>query len=365
MLIRDGCGRHGVGNLGQRGRSGSGRLGRCRHRPRTQVGDPLTGHLGRTLPVGAEHADVEGPVLDLGLVEKAGGRILQVPDDVQCGHALQDIPSRVVLPPPETLADGSRQVVVIVVPPLPTGNQSDQERVPTRVRSGIAAATEDVGHGVHQERSVPQQHGRQEEPDQQTAPAEEGQTEQSEGPRPDPVVPLQPAQLGIGSKVLDAIEVGVFVLGGQDPTHVAPPEPVTGRVHVPVEVGIAMVDPMVAGPPKWTLLQCSGAPEGHEELRYPTHLVGAVGEVAVVAGGDAEHPADIEHGAEHPVLPGHIHEEGGQRGQVHQEERNGRHPVSARFIGRGGRSRSAPGSCSGGHDSGCEPNTGCHVIVVD
>ena len=56
-------------------------------RARRQVGDPLAGDLGRPLPVGAEHADVEGAVPDPGLVEQAGRGVLQVTDDVQRGQA--------------------------------------------------------------------------------------------------------------------------------------------------------------------------------------------------------------------------------------------------------------------------------------
>ena len=113
-----------------------------------------------------------------------------------------------------------------------------------------------------------------------------------------------------------AVEVGVLVLGRQDPPHVAPPEPVARRVDVPVEVGEAVMDPVVAGPPERTLLEGGGAAEGHEELGHPAHAVAAVGEVAVVAGGDEEHPAQVQDGTQHPVLPGDHHEERGQRDEV-------------------------------------------------
>ena len=66
---------------------------------------------------------------------------------------------------------------------------------------------------------------------------------------------------GIRGEVLDAVEVGVLVLGRQDPAHVAPPEPVPGRVHVAVEVGVAVVDPVVAGPPQRALLHRGGPPK--------------------------------------------------------------------------------------------------------
>ena len=334
-------GRHRVrGRHHGRGRQRIGvtHLGRRRQRSGAEVGDALTGDLGRPLPIGTEHPDVERPVTHPRLVQQPCRRVLQVAHDVEGGEPLQQVPGGVEFPPTESLAHRGGQVVVVVVPALTAGDDGDDERVPAGVRCGVAAAADDVGHRVDEEGAVPQQDGRQEEADQQAAPAEEQERGDPEGPRSDPVVLLQPAQFGVGGEVLDAVEVRLLVLGRQDPADMAPPEPFTGRVHVAVEIGVAVVDPMVARPPEGALLDRHGATEGHQELGDPPHLVAAVGEIAVVAGGDAEHPGHVEDGTQHPVLPGDRDEEGGQRGQVHAEERDGRHPVGARLLDGGRRS---------------------------
>ena len=217
--------------------------------------------------------------------------------------------------------------MMVVVPTFPSGDHGDDHRVPAGVRGGVAPPADEVGHRVHQERPVPQQHRGEEEPDQQAAPPSDQQAGDGQHPRTDPLEPLEQAQLRKGGEVLDGREIGRLVLGGQDPAHVAPPEPVTRRVDVVVLIAEAVVQSVVAGPPEGALLQGGGPAERHEELGHPAHPVAAVGEVPVVSGGDAEHPGEVEHGAQHPVLPGDHDEERGQRGDVHGEERDGRHPV--------------------------------------
>ena len=132
---------------------------------------------------------------------------------------------------------------------------------------------------------------------------------------------------GKAAKSLMAVRSVCLVLGGEDPAHMAPPKPVTGRVHIVVEVGVAVMDPVVAGPPQRALLYGGGPAEGHQELGHPAHAVAAMGEVPVVAGGDEEHPAQVEHRAEDPVVPGDHYEERGQRDEVGAEEGNRGHPV--------------------------------------
>ena len=146
-------------------------LGGRRHRPGTEVGDAFTGHLGGPLPVGTEHADVEGAVAHPGLVEQPGRRVLQIANHPDGGEGPEPVPGRVDLPPGEALSGRGRQVVVVVVPPLSPGDQGDDHGVPAGVRGGVAAPAHQVGHGVDQERPVPQQHGGEEEPDDQSTPS--------------------------------------------------------------------------------------------------------------------------------------------------------------------------------------------------
>src|SRR5450756_1336818 len=98
-------------------------------------------------------------------------------------------------------------------------------------------------------------------------------------------------------------------------------------MHIVIEVGIAMMGAVMAGPPQWALLDRGGTDERHHELKEPSHLVATVREVPVIAGGDTKHPHHVQHAAEDPVLPGHGHEEGGQWGGVDREEWNRRNPV--------------------------------------
>ena len=58
----------------------------------------------------------------------------------------------------------------------------------------------------------------------------------------------------------------------------------------------------MAGPPQRPLLQGGGPADGQDELDEATHPVTAVGEVAVVAGGDEEH-ADRRRGRHRAPSP--------------------------------------------------------------
>ena len=174
------------------------------------------------------------------------------------------------------------------------------------------------------------------------------------------------AQFGVGGEVLDVVEVGLLVLGGEDPADVTPPEAVPGRVDVVIQVGVPVVLPMMTGPPERPLLYRGGPAERHHELRHPTHLVAAVGEVPVVSGGDAEHPGHVEDGAEDPVLPADHHEEGGQRDEVGDQEGDRRHPVGpvdgpVHRLGVRGACRHGDG---GGHEIGPTPTDGDGAAMV-
>ena len=103
---------------------------------------------------------------------------------------------------------------------------------------------------------------------------------------------VQEPQLGVAGEVLDRVRVGSRVLVAEDPSDVAPPEALPGRVEIALGVGELVMTPVVAGPPEHALLARRPAAEGHHELRHPPELVAAVGEVPVVPGGDEEHPAE-------------------------------------------------------------------------
>lgn len=45
-------------------------------------------------------------------------------------------------------------------------------------------------------------------------------------------------------------------------------------------------------------------------------------EISMKAGGDEEHPAEVQHGAQHDIARSHARPQQPERGQVHQNERN-------------------------------------------
>ncbi len=117
----------------------------------------------------------------------------------------------------------------------------------------------------------------------------------------------------------------------------APPEALPGRVEIALGVGELVMTPVVARPPEHALLARRPAAEGHHELRDPPELVAAVCEVAVVPGGDEEHPADERDGQQDEGGGRHAGDEGEQREKLQQEEGDRRadvHPL-ARVSGEG------------------------------
>ena len=238
-------------------------------------------------------------------------------------------------------------MVVVVVPALTTGQQGDEDVVPARVHGVVPAATEDVRQRVHRERRMPQQHVRQEEPDDQAAPPADQEARHAQRPHRDPVVLVQEPQLGVAGEVLDRVRVRGRVLVAEDPSDVAPPEALPRRVEIALGVGELVMTPVVAGPPEHALLTRRPAAEGHDELRGPPKLVAAMREVPVVPGGDEEHPAEERDRQQGKGRGRHARHEGEQRQQLEQEERDRRadvHPL-ARGSGDGvfhGTSRDSP-----------------------
>src|SRR5205085_3908671 len=110
-------------------------------------------------------------------------------------------------------------------------------------------------------------YGGREEADDEAAPSEEQEGDGPERPRADPVVAVEPAELGIAREVADAVHVGRLEAVREEPPDVAPPESLRGRVDVAVGVGVAVVVAVVGGPPQRALLGSGGAAERHEELR--------------------------------------------------------------------------------------------------
>ena len=117
------------------------------------------------------------------------------------------------------------------------------------------------------------------------------------------LVLVQPHQLRIARKVGDLDHVEGVVPLREDPAHVAVEKTgVARRVHVVFGVGMQMMVAMLGRPPQHALLQRALARDGKDELEDAAGRIGAMGEVAVIAGADREDAAPIERDAENDRL---------------------------------------------------------------
>jgi hypothetical protein len=155
-------------------------------------------------------------------------------------------------------------------------------------------------------------------------------------------VAVEPDELGEAGEVADDFGVGARGLELGDPADVRVPEAALGRrVHVPGQIGELVVVPVVGGPPEDALLAGGLGEEGEDELEDAAGLEGAVREVAVVAGHHAEGADEVEDAAEDPVDRAGAGPQGGERGDVHQQEGGEADPVHA-AVGRGEREMGEP-----------------------
>ena len=102
---------------------------------------------------------------------------------------------------------------------------------------------------------------------------------------------VEPAELGEFGEVGDVVEARVVVAIGDDPADVGPEETEErGGVNVVVLVGEAVMMAVMGGPPEDAFLGGGHGHEGDDELEGAAGFVGAMREIAVIAGGDPEHP---------------------------------------------------------------------------
>ena len=62
-----------------------------------------------------------------------------------------------------------------------------------------------------------------------------------------------------------------------------------GRVGISRLVGVAVMMPVVGGPPEGATLECTVAYQGEYELSSPRGGKGSMGEIAVIKSGDGKH----------------------------------------------------------------------------
>ena len=128
---------------------------------------------------------------------------------------------------------------------------------------------------------------------------------------------------------------------------------------------------MLRRPPQHALLRRRLRAEGQHELKHPPGAVGAMREVAVIAGADAENAQPVERRAKRDGLDRHAGPERGEAREVHQHERNGRriHDVVV-FDGGWGRGGSGRGGLGRGgklrfaHVFACERFFACERLTA-
>jgi hypothetical protein len=111
-------------------------------------------------------------------------------------------------------------------------------------------------------------------------------------------------------------------------------------VDVIVLVGEAVMMAVMGGPPEDAFLGGGHGHEGDYELEYAAGFVGAMRKIAVIAGGDPEHPDRDKGYAGDQIGPVEWDEENAQGEQVHYGERRYADQGDAGAVWQGDRQRS-------------------------
>lgn len=94
-------------------------------------------------------------------------------------------------------------------------------------------------------------------------------------------------------------------------------------------IGMAMVMPMIGGPPEDAFLAGCLRRKGQKELPQAIYFERAMAEVTVVAGSDGEHAHGVEHSHQRDPLPAESNKENREATCVDQKKRNGLHNAEA------------------------------------
>ena len=102
----------------------------------------------------------------------------------------------------------------------------------------------------------------------------------AEGDWDNEIKAIEKAQFRKAGQIAHGFKVRGKVFARRDPQHVAPDKAVLmGRVRVTRLVGVAVMMPVVGGPPERAALECAIAYQGKDELRSPRSRKGAMREV--------------------------------------------------------------------------------------
>src|SRR5690606_21383235 len=90
---------------------------------------------------------------------------------------------------------------------------------------------------------------------------------------------------------------------------------------------------MVSGPPQRAFLRGGAPAKRHHQLHRAAHLVAAMPEVAVVAGGDEEHAPNVQRRGEGSLAPAEPRPDDADGGEMHEQERDRANPFDTLIRG--------------------------------
>lgn len=149
---------------------------------------------------------------------------LDAPDQAEQGEKLKRVVGNIDLPPEKPHIGRRCVVVVVVVPTLPQGDESQKHAVAAGVRRLIAHPSKHVAKRVDDKRTMVQKYRADEKAPNQSLPPHDKEARDCQRDPWNDVKAIQPAQLGILGKILDRVEIRRLILAGQDPTYMRPPK---------------------------------------------------------------------------------------------------------------------------------------------
>lgn len=155
-------------------------------------------------------------------------RTAQIPDQAEFFQDLQNVIRDVDLPPKEALVGARHVVVMVVVPAFTHGQKREPEVVAARVFRGVTTASPNVGERVDGEGRVQEETRRNDVAPQTSFDPKQKRTADSERPRADEVVFVEPTQLWITGEIRDHFQVGFLVIAAEPPAHVREPKAASG-----------------------------------------------------------------------------------------------------------------------------------------
>jgi hypothetical protein len=267
------------------------------------------------------------------------GRNLSAVDLLGEAKLLEDpdaVPIDIRLVPFQAVASGSRMGVMIIVPALAEGEESDKEIVGGMIAGGEAARTPDVRGGIDEPGGVEAENGAEKDAPEEKRPSANRQKDEAEDNHGNIVVLGDPDVETIFGEIGDVTsERGGVVMHGfadEDPAHVRPPFAVERGMRIAFLVGELMMNAVRGDPEDRAAFQSeSGADREHIFEPFGS-LIAAMSEQAVITDADTETAGDPEkENREEQGLPGEK-ENGSQGAEMKKDHERGCGPIDASFL---------------------------------